>query len=305
MAITPKSESKSVAVYNCCKCKEHYDSLTQFFKSNSNLYANTGYLPICKKCLLELFNQYIEKYGDTEKAMQRTCMAFDLYYNKSLFDTCDNGTEATLGNYIKRLNMVQYKNKTFETSIDEGFVFGETKEKINPTKIEDDESSDEQISKKDIKKWGIGFEATDYQTLNTHYEYLKAANPNCDSNQEIFINDLCYTHMQKMKALRDGDVDAYNKLTDSYRKSFKQAGLKTEQEAANNADAAWGLMIKDVSQYTVEEYYMDKLLYKDMDGLDEYFQRHCGRPLKNTKYGTQDRDAVYYVHEEDDDDGDS
>lgn len=301
----PKVENKSAVTYYCCRCGGQYKTPTQFFKSHSNLFADNGIMPVCKKCLTELFNDYIKKYNDVEKALQRICMAFDLYYSKSLFDSCNNGGNSLLGVYIKNLNMIQYKDKTFDTSIKEGFVFDPNNTGEDDVVETNKEPEEFNVSKKDLKKWGDGFEDVDYQVLNAHYEQLKAANPNCDNNQELFINDLCYIHMQKMKSLRGGDIDSYNKLTESYRKSFKQAGLKTEEEALNNADACWGVMLKEISQYTVEEYYKDKTLYKDMDGLDEYYQRNCARPLFNTKFGTQERDTEYFVHEEDDDDGDS
>ena len=106
----------SQSAYVCCQCNKSFDSLTQFYKAYSSLYAGTGYLPICKDCFAKLFNSYLEKYKDPQKAMKRICMAFDLYYNDSLFDTCNDGTKALIGNYIKRLNMVQYKHCLLYTS---------------------------------------------------------------------------------------------------------------------------------------------------------------------------------------------
>ena len=72
--------------------------------------------------------------------------------------------------------------------------------------------------------------------MERHYDSLVAANPRSNSNQEIYIMDLCYTKMQQLKAIRDGNVDNYNKLTESYRKSFKEAGLKTVQDNDINND---------------------------------------------------------------------
>lgn len=293
------------ATYVCCQCNERFTSLTQFYKTYSGLYAGTGYLPICKNCFSKLFDSYIDKYGDVRKAMQRICMAFDLYYNDSIFDTCNYGTNVMLGNYIKRLNMAQYKGRTFDTTLDEGFEFNknvvaDTKKKNSSEIKKQEEQEVDEISPADIEKWGIGFEKVDYDILNSHYKFLKTANPNCDSNQEIFINDLCYTKMQQMKAVRKGEVDDYNKLTDSYRKSFTQAGLKTMRDEGNNADDCWSTFTAIVSQYTPEEYYKDKKLYKDHDNIGEYYERHVVRPLRNLQLGTQDRDSEYYIHENED-----
>lgn len=189
----PKKDT-SQGAYVCCQCNEHFNSLTQFYKTYSGLYSGTGHLPICKQCFAKLFNSYVEKYGDNRKAMQRICMAFDLYYDDSIFDTCNDGTDAFIGNYIKRLNIVQYKGKTFDTALDKGFEFNNLdKKKAISKSDEDNEEEVEEIDPRDIEKWGIGFDNTDYGVLNSHYKLLKTANPNCDSNQEIFINDLCST----------------------------------------------------------------------------------------------------------------
>jgi len=300
--------------YVCNMCRKSFISLENFSKSNSYIYSSTGRLPVCKDCLEEIYKHYEMQYRDAKKAIQKICMMFDLYYSDSLFLKSDNGTEAILGSYLKKLNMVQFQNKTFDNTLAEGFVFGDVpaKEKKAPKKSKQEEQPSEEnkpndsdepkISKANIQRWGYGYEPEDYDLLNQHYKYLKEANPNCDSNQEIFVLDLCYTKMQQMKAVRENRVDDYKKLTESYIKSFQQAGLKTVQEASTSADDCWSAWTSLVSQYTPEEYYRDKTLYKDMDGIGEYYDRHAIRPLSNLEMGTNDRDYEFFVHESGDDD---
>lgn len=299
----PKKEIGQVA-HICCQCNKHFTSFAQFFKTYSELYVGTGYLPICKDCLGKLLDSYIEKYGDVRKAMQRICMAFDLYYSDSIFDTCNDGTSAMLGNYVKRLNMIQYKGRTFDTTLDEGFEFNKTivTKKKSIEIQEPNEPEINEIDPKDIEKWGIGFENVDYGILNAHYKLLKTANPNCDNNQEIFITDLCYTKMQQMKAVREGRVDDYNKLTDSYRKSFQQAGLKTVKDSNMNEEFTIGVNAETIEKYTPAEYYKSKELYRDFDNIGGYIDRFLLRPLRNLMHGTKDRDFEYFVKDEDDED---
>lgn len=297
----------SQTVYVCCQCNKHFNSLTQFYKTYSGLYAGTGYLPICKSCFGKLFDFYLNKYSDIRKAMQRICMAFDLYYNDSIFDTCNDGTNVMIGNYIKRLNMAQYKGRTFDTTLREGFEFNKntilnTKKKNSSEIKKQEEQNVNEINSADIEKWGIGFEKVDYDILNSHYKLLKTANPNCDSNQEIFINDLCYIKMQQMKAVRDGKVDDYNKLTDSYRKTFTQAGLKTVRDSNINEDFTIGINVETIEKYTPAEYYKNKSLYKDFDNIGEYITRFMLRPLRNLMHGTKDRDYEYFVRDEENED---
>ena len=297
--MSEKNLNKMEIKYGCYQCDDDNYSSTDFYKSCSSFYAKTNHLPICKKCLNRKFTQYSLEYNSTKKAMQRICMAFDLYYNDSIFDSCDTGNDsAIVGNYIKKLNMAQYKGKTFDTSIEEGFFF--TREQSVTMKENRNKNVEETINPKDVNTWGGGLSATDYDILNQHYKFLKNANPQCDSNAEIFITDLCYTKMQQMKAVREGRVDDYNKLTESYRKSFTTAGLKTVEEANIDEEFTIGVNAETIEKYTPAEYYKNKKLYKDHDDLGEYWDRFLLRPLRNLMYGTKDRDCEFFVKDEGD-----
>lgn len=292
----PDKDTKCV----CCSCRESLP-LTKFYKSNSEFYIDK-HLPICKDCFANIFGFYTAEYQSTKKAMQRMCMAFDIYFNEDLFDSCDADSSAVLGNYFRKLNMKQQKEKTFDTSLKEGFEFSGNRKVVKNTRVAvvdeyGNEDESQEANQKDVEKWGVGFDPVDYKVLEDHYKYLKVANPNCDSNQEIFVIDLCYIYMQKMKALRDGKVDDFNKLTESYRKSFNQAGLKTSDDLKTDDDC-WSVWVDRVAQYTPEEFYKNKERYKDHDGFGEYLERFVLRPYKNIEMGTQDRDSEFYVHEE-------
>ena len=107
--------------------------------------------------------------------------------------------------------------------------------------------------------------------------------------------------MLQTNALKRGDSDKYIKLTDQYSKTFTKAGLSTIQEIDNSANECLGVTLATISQYTPEEYYKDKELYKDYDKIGEYFDRFVKRPLRNLMTGTTDRDTEYFVKDNADD----
>jgi len=283
---------------SCCMCKKDLPA-TRYFKSYSDLYAGLGHLPICKDCLVRMYKQYRIMFGSPQRAMQRICMAFDVYFDPSQFVSCEDNDDTLVGNYFRKLNLGQCKGRTFDTTLAEGFFFDGTPG--NMTLSKKGANDDTLIDPAMTGKWGIGFESADYALLEDHYKYLKTANPNSDSNQEIFIMDLCYTKMQQMRAVRESRVDDYNKLTESYRRTFAQAGLKTVQDSSVGNEDCWGVWMERIAQYTPEEYYKNKKLYKDFDGLGDYIQRFVLRPLRNLMYGSQDRDPEYCVIDRDDD----
>ena len=142
---------------------------------------------------------------------------------------------------------------------------------------------------------GLSYTEMDYKNLEDHDWMGKKNNPNADNNQEIFIKSLCNINMLMVRALQDGESDKYVKLTEQYSKTFTKAGLKTIQEVDNSADECLGVTLATISQFTPEEYYKDKGLYKDFDKIGEYFTRFVKRPLKNLMTGSTDRDSEYYV----------
>jgi len=284
--------------YTCCECGNSLPK-NKFFKSSSSIFSGIGHLPICKDCLERELKKYkIEYHGDNNRAMQRLCMMFDIYYDAALFESCDGNDEKVVGNYIRKTNLGQYKNRTFDTSVEEGFVF------IDGNSLEDNSKPvvENPPNPKLVEKWGGGLSNIDYDELEKHYKYLKSANPNCDSNQEIFIVELCYTKMQQMKAVREGRVDDYKKLADSYRQSFSQAGLKTVRDTSASEGFTIGVNAELIEKYTPAEYYKNKQLYKDYDNIQDYIERFLLRPLRNLKFGSTDRDHEYYVKDEDDSD---
>lgn len=300
----PSKDSKCV----CCSCGEPL-ALTKFYKSNSVFYAD-GHLPICKDCFSSKFGHFAAEYHSNKMAMQRMCMTFDIYFNEVAFDSCDTDDSTVLGNYFRKLNLSQHKGKTFEDSIKEGFDLSgdrkpvkETQEVVNVDSDDEENENADMIDPADIEKWGAGLEPTDYTILNSHYRLLSSSNPQCDGNAEIFIIDLCYTKMQQMKAVRESRVDDYKKLTESYIKSFTQAGLKTVKDTNAMEDFTIGVNAETIEKYTPAEYYKNRSLYKDHDNIGDYIERFLLRPLRNLMRGTKDRDAEFFVKDEEENDG--
>ena len=286
---------KTVKRYRCCRCGELLEEEGNFYKVASPLYEALGHLPICKTCFENQFLYFRDMHGNNEKALKRMCMLFDIYYDDTLYNTVKNTGSKMIGNYIKKLNMVSFKTKTFDNSILNGFEFNVLTEE----ELEELKTKEKRVKQVDINKWGMGFTADDYDVLNSHYKYLKTANPNCDSNQEIFINDLCYTKMMQQRAVRDGKVDDYNKLTESYRKSFQQAGLKTVQDNTTSEDFGFAVNGEIIERTSPAEFYKNQKLYKDYDGLGDYINRMFLRPLKNLMTGSKDEDPEFRVKDED------
>lgn len=109
--------------YKCPHCGKPFNT-RNFYKTNSMLYSNNGYMTLCKECIADKYKFYVMQYHNCKQAIQRICMAFDIYYSDAIYNMCvDSDGNASIAKYIQKTNMVQHKGKTFETSLEEGFYF--------------------------------------------------------------------------------------------------------------------------------------------------------------------------------------
>lgn len=92
----------------CPRCNKPKVDNGYYHVANSLVYKS-GRLPICKKCTGELFNYYYNKYGSKITAMEKICILFDLCFKEEIFKKCGDDPKTIVGNYIKNLNLRQYK----------------------------------------------------------------------------------------------------------------------------------------------------------------------------------------------------
>lgn len=285
--------------YKCSCCGKGFNSLkTNFQKTNSPLFqSNEGYLPWCKSCTDSYMNILIGFYSQNEEhAIEHFCQQVDWVYDIEPLKCAReiSSDRSRISSYAAKKNLNVGNRKSYFDTLKHNY---ENKLDNIIESREQAKSNDSTITASAVDRWGVGFTELDYKVMDDHYRMLKRQNPNCDANQEIFIKSLCSLSMLQAKALKDGDSDKYVKLTEQYAKTFKQAGLKTIQEVDNSADECLGVTLATIAQYTPEEYYKDKSLYKDFDGLGDYFERFVKRPLRNLMTGSTDRDFEYCVKE--------
>lgn len=303
-------QEEETGLFICCTCGRQYDKYaTNFPKVQSEIWAaRDHYLPICKNCLDDLFEHYLDVYGgDDKKAIRRVCMGFDIYYSEKILDACQNTkkSQSLIHSYLSKSNLIQYRGKheflTYDTTLDEerderAEAIEEAMEGVDADKIKT------RISPEAYKRWGTGaYEIEEYRILEDHYHMLHENNPNIDNNQEIFIKTLCQLNLMMTQAIRSRDYDAYAKINDQYSKTFTKAGLKTVEEKDASNDATFGVTLGAISQWTPEEFYKDKTLYKDYDKIGEYYDRFVKRPMMNLMTGTNIRDEEFFVPEGDED----
>lgn len=287
--------------YKCSCCGKGFNSLkNNFQKTNSPLYqANDGYLPWCKSCTDLYMNILVGFYSQNEEhAIEHFCQQVDWVYDIEPLKCAReiSSDRSRISSYAAKKNLNVGNRKTYFDTLKYNY---EQKQHEVITSREQAKSEDSIITASAVDRWGVGFTEQDYKNLDEHYRMLKKVNPNIDSNQEIFVKDLCNIHMLKIHALQNGDSKEYATLVEQYAKTFKQAGLRTVEEKDSSNDETFCMTLGFISDYTPEEFYQDKELYADWDKIGEYMERHILRPMMNLETGSDVRDKEFFVPEVD------
>lgn len=115
-------KTASDAIPYRCMCCGKLGKESDFHSSPySPLWRATGQkVLVCKTCIERMYKAESERYG-TETAMMITLARLDLPYVKSLYvSLVDKYGACNLGTYIRSLNGLQYKDKTWSTSLIDG-----------------------------------------------------------------------------------------------------------------------------------------------------------------------------------------
>ena len=274
--------------FTCFYCGKEYVE-TNYYNSNSEFYSNIEKIPYCKQCIEKFYQQFYEKYTNDgcltpeRKAVQRVCMAFDIYYKDSVFDSAMNKIKESginispMGQYMRVIQLSQYnqKKETYENTIyeaeKESFVMAAISNASNEIDV------DQKI--KDF--FGNGFTNEDYDYLNKEYQDWTARHECNTKAQEEIFKRICFKQLEILKATRRGE-DTKN-LDATYQNLLDTAKLQPKQNAGDTTadNQTFGTLIdKWENERPLPE--IDEEL-KDVDKIawyiDVFFRGHLSKMM--------------------------
>lgn len=292
--------------YRCTACgKTFVRQKDNFNVSPSPYYArNNGYLHICKKCLDEAFYDYVTNVfdGDQDKAMELLCATINTCFDEVAWANAKKHPQSNRSKvsiYFSKLNLSQTKGASYVDTI----VFRNANRVQNAQSVaQASESSNARISTETIRLFGLGFSEQDYETLRYEYDdWVDKYGMPEDKRQDELYKSICYLKLQLQKAVQNGDT-SIGALAKTYKEYINAATTELEDRKQKKEDAVkldpLGVWIRDIEKYTPAEYYKDKELYKDADGIGAYASRFIFRPLKNLLTGSKERDKEFSLAQE-------
>lgn len=302
-AVKAKEEGRNLFRCSCCG-KEYIRQKGNFPKNQSPLYkGNDYYLNWCKTCVDSMYEQYIESIGDEDLALKRVCMKTDTYFNETLAGASRkiSADRSRISAYLSKSHMIQYKDKTYDTTIDEegGTIENMQDLHINNKKIADTDAYEPvslAVSTEDIAKWNYGFKPEEYLWLNNKYDEIRSTNVIDTTTREELVRDYCVQKLLQSNALRDDKMDLYDKFADRAQKTLDRANLTPK--IADAADKAGEKPIGVMIQMFEKEEPIPKPRpeWRDVDGIVKlitvYFLGHLMK-----MFGIKHRYAKMYEDE--------
>lgn len=294
-------KTQAATEFKCSACGNIYtNQALNFAHSNSPFYTGNNHrLTICNKCLDSFMTQYLAILGTQDDALRRMCLHLDIYLDEKILSQTrvaeGKQSSSRIKRYISNLNLGKEGIKTYDDYLAEQRMLG----------IYTDEDFDEfvgsktdEITKDDYDFWGPGYTVEEMIVLKNHYDQLSKQRTDENSIQEVYIRDMCEIKVLEVRAREKNDIDALQKLKKLYQETAKNGGMspksKKDIEAGTN-EKTIGEQIAMIENYCPAEFYKDKKLFKDFDGLGKYFERFILRPLKNLLLGTKELDPEFIL----------
>ena len=210
------------------------------------------------------------------KAILRT---FDRPFLTDVFNDASNAKGEFIGVYFKLMGL-NYKTLTWEASDDKD------NKTVNPItdKLTDGDLYD---------KWG-NYPLDELNWLERNY-YEWVTNHDCSKlSTRKLIMTICIKELEIKKAREKGL--STEKLEKSWLDLLNSSNLTPRtMNYTNETESAktFGVWLRDIEKTRPCEYFEDKKLYEDYDGIKSYIERFLLRPMKNLISGSREFDKEF------------
>ena len=296
----PKLNYCTMQLSEKCKNKEGMLPHTDFYSTISPFYSN-GRLNICKHCLKEYV--YTKGGNINTDRLKQVLRIYDIPFFEKEWKASLKVERETLGAYF---SMIYLNHK------DKGWIDSDFK---SDTVIVDDETGEisvkaeqtvaintnsiGEIDQELYDRWGDGFTIKELEWLEKDYaEWI--TNHDCDKlSVQKLVRLICIKELEIRKAREEGR--ATEKLEKSLLELLNSSNLTPRtMNAINETDSTkmFGVWLKDIENYKPCEYFEDKSIYEDFDGIGDYFNRFVLRPMRNLLTGSRDFDKEFMIEHE-------
>lgn len=249
----------------CHRCGQMYAKRKGFFTvSYAALHKGVGHMPICKKCVDDLYTTYLIQCNNPKDAMRQMCRKLDLYWNESIYDVISNKStnKTAVSNYVAKINTATYAGRCYDDTLsEEDILWDFPKSSYKNEKVSDEnediETDDTTILVKDdeyeditdevIRFWGNGYPMDMYRELEQRRQYWMSRLPDgqdIDIGTEALIRQMCSLELDINRdriagKSVDKNVNALNNLLGSANLKPTQKKDDSDSSTENTPFGVW------------------------------------------------------------------
>lgn len=267
-----------------CNCCGEEKELNEYYKSQSNLYKADGKLPICKDCVMEIYEENLQVYKDEEKALYKTLFNLDIYFDlrlckRALIDTY-NTDKHILKSYLSNINLVQYKGKTSKDSPAMPSLWDIPEEEFQTYELEKIDIKEPILITKDIiTRWGEGKSNEDYMYLQDKYDTMCNTYDNRNPSnlwvyEQIALN---FLDIKKEREKSNPNFTKIKTLQESNSKLMGDCKMKISQvDNSEDENVCFGTFIKQIEDY---EPILTNERFEDYDNIYKSWKEDFREPF--------------------------
>jgi hypothetical protein len=295
-----RTDGAGVQDVYCRRCTKT-KPIKDFYSAVDKLLDTNGYFSICKECISGLYVGFYNSQHSLDRAVYKTCKAINILYSESAVRATETQliTQNKLDDDPSVFGIYKTKLVTTQKGTDLGKV-GEAmaamdltfRETPIPQHSEDEKDFDG--SDGVVEFWGDGYSTEEYRFLEKEMADWKRSYSCQNKAEEFFLKQICLKSLELETIKKEGGKGG-DAVLKSMQDLLKNAALTpAQQNAASSGKGTetWGIFIKNIEETTPAEYYKDKTLFKDIDGIEDYIKRYIVRPIKNYITGSRDFNIV-------------
>lgn len=267
----------------CGKCQKAKHK-TQFYK----IPKTKDYIPVCKMCLKQYFNEVQKNTGSDSVALWASLMAAGVPMMRDVYDTMMSAGDVEGNNMLPTyFTLAEQSNRDFVSLADSNmqlndFVdYGEYDLKPESEDVAN-VVIDAKTRRRWDKEWGAGYSDTQCQQLDEYFEGYTGDLSDMDVGMMLRYRDLCKAELRKFEG--DDDKGQTTKEIVDLMKLLKISDFQRDEKSEDEKFIDKIVWMIEETEPAEEE---DEEKYRDIAGYEEMYNEMM-RCMRNLLTGTKD-----------------
>lgn len=267
----------------CGKCQKAKHK-TQFYK----IPKTKDYIPVCKMCLKQYFNEVQKNTGSDNVALWASLMAAGVPMMRDVYDTMMSAGDVEGNNMLPTyFTLAEQSNRDFVSLADSNmqlndFVdYGEYDLNTEPEDIAN-VVIDAKTRRRWDKEWGAGYSDAQCQQLDEYFEGYTGDLSDMDVGMMLRYRDLCKAELRKFEG--DDDKGQTTKEIVDLMKLLKISDFQRDEKSEDEKFIDKIVWMIEETEPAEEE---DEEKYRDIAGYEEMYNEMM-RCMRNLLTGTKD-----------------